>query len=198
VQLNNPGSVSVDQDILVVADSGNNRLCMFNLATQGFSSLVGSGSLGLVDGTGKRAEMAHPLALSGSKNYLYVVEGSSSSIRTAAVPEGRVNTLIGHGLYQYGKEDGLRKSAALQHPTAIAVDEKRGVVWVADSYNRKIRSFNINSSTLSTVPVTQPLQNPCALAIDDESLWIADSASSQIHRYFFETEYLSRITIQMP
>lgn len=198
VQLNNPSSVSVDQDILVVADSGNNRLCMFNLATQGFSSLVGSGSLGLVDGTGKRAEMAHPLALSGSKNYLYLVEGSSSSIRTAAVPEGRVNTLIGHGLYQYGKEDGLRKSAALQHPSAIVVDEKRGVVWVADSYNHKIRSFNINSSMLSTVPITQPLLNPCALALDDESLWIADSASSQIHRFFIETDYLSRITIQMP
>jgi Thioredoxin-like/NHL repeat len=198
VQLNNPSSVSVEQDILVVADSGNNCLRMFNLANKAFSTLVGSGSLGLLDGVGLRAEMAHPLALSGSKNYLYVAEGSSSSIRTAAVPEGRVNTLIGHGLYQYGKEDGLRKSAALQHPSAIAVDEKRGVVWIADAYNHKIRALNMVSNMLSTVPMTQTLSNPCALALDDESLWIADSASSQIHRYFIETEYLSRISIQMP
>lgn len=197
VQLNNPCSVSVEQDILVVADSGNNGLRMFNLASKAFSSLVGSGALGLLDGVGPRAEMAHPLALSGSKNYLYVAEGNSSSIRTVAVPEGRVNTLVGHGLYQYGKEDGLRKTAALQHPSAIAVDEKRGTVWIADAYNHKIRSLNMASNMLSTVPMTQILGNPCALALDDESLWIADSASSQIHRYFIETEYLSRISIQM-
>jgi sugar lactone lactonase YvrE len=41
------------------------------------------------------------------------------------------------------------------------------------------------------------LGNPCALALDEESLWLADSSSSQIHRYFFDTEYLSRISIQM-
>jgi hypothetical protein len=197
VQLDNPTSVSVIQDILVVADAGNNCLRMFNLANKSFSSLVGSGALGLLDGVGPRAEMAHPLALSGSKNYLYVAEGSSSSIRTAAVPEGRVNTLIGHGLYQYGKEDGLRKTASLQHPSAVAADEKRGVVWIADAYNRKIRSLNMASNMLSTTPITQTLGNPCALALDEESLWIADSASSQIHRYFFDTEYLSRISIQM-
>ncbi len=106
--------------------------------------------------------------------------------------------MIGHGLYQYGKDDGLRKIAALQHPSAIAADEKRGVVWIADAYNHKIRSLNIASNILSTVPIRQTLGNPCALALDEESLWIADSASSQIHRYFFDTEYLSRISIQMP
>ncbi len=46
VQLNNPSSVSVRQDILVVADTGNNCLRMFNLANKTFSSLVGSGALG--------------------------------------------------------------------------------------------------------------------------------------------------------
>jgi streptogramin lyase len=182
----------------VVADAGNNSLRMFNLANGKFSLLAGSGELALADGIGMRAELAHPLSLSGSKNYLYIAEGSSSSIRTAAVPEGLVNTLVGHGLYHSGREDGPRKTASLQHPSAVVADEKRGMLWIADAYNHKIRTFNLASSVLSTVPVTQALGYPSALAIDGESLWIADSASSQIHRYFFDTEYLSRISIQMP
>jgi sugar lactone lactonase YvrE len=198
VQLDNPTAVSVWQDLLVVADAGNNSLRMYNLANGMFSSLAGSGALALVDGIGARAEMAHPLSLSGSRNYLYIAEGSSSSIRTTAVPEGRVNTLVGHGLYHFGREDGLRKTAALQHPSAVVADEKRGMLWIADAYNHKIRTFNLASSVLSTVTISQAFGYPSALAIDGESLWIADSASSQIHRYFFDTEYLSRISIQMP
>ena len=196
VQLNNPSAVVVHQDLLIVADSGNNCLSAFNLANLHFSQLAGKGTLGLLDGVGTRAEMAHPLALSGSKNHLFVAEGSSSSIRTVAIPEGRVNTIIGLGLYQYGKEDGMRKTAGLQHPSAVLVDEKNGLLWVADSYNHMVRSINLTTNTLSSYPLMQSLVNPSALALDQESLWIADSASSQIHRYFFATEYLSRVSIQ--
>lgn len=196
VQLNNPSSIIVHQDMLVIADSGNNCLSVFNLANQHFSQLAGSGALGLLDGIGVRAELAHPLALSGSKNYLYVVEGCSSSVRTVAIPEGRVNTLFGQGLYQYGKEDGPRKTAGLQHPFAIVMDEARNVLWVADSYNHKVRSINLHTNMLSSNDMMKSLVNPSALALDEESLWIADSATSQIHRYFVATEYLSRINIQ--
>ena len=198
VQLNNPTAVSVQQGILVIADAGNNCLWMYNQAARAFSHLVGNGTLGLLDGVGQRAQMAHPLGLSGSKNFLYCVEGSNSAVRTVAVPEGRINTVIGHGLYQFGLQDGLRQNASLQHPCAVMADEKRGVVWVADTYNHKIRSINMLTNQLTSIDMQQVLTHPCALALDDESLWIADSTSSHLYRYFFESEYLSRISIQMP
>ncbi len=197
VQLNNPSSVVVDQNMLFVVDTGNNCICHFNLANLHFARLTGKGSLGLIDGVGIRAELAYPLALSGGKNYLFVAEGSSSSIRTVAIPEGRVNTLIGHGLYHYGNEDGARKTAGLQHPSAVVVDEKNNLLWVADSYNHMVRSINLTTNSLSSHPLMQSLANPSALALDAESLWIADSGSNQIHRYFIATEYLSRVSIQI-
>lgn len=196
VQLNNPSSVSVQQDYLVIADSGNNSLWMFNLVSRKFSLLVGNGELGLLDGVSARAEMAHPLAIAGAKNYLYVIEGSSSSLRMVAIPEGRVNTLIGHGLFQFGSNDGLRQTAAMQYPNALAVDEKQGIIWIADSYNRKIRKFDIAKGTLSSATIPTNLLNPVALALDDESLWIADSGANYIYRYYIASDYLSRITIQ--
>ncbi len=197
VQLNNPRSLYVHQDLLVIAEAGNNALSQVNLSNGQFSRLAGSGSFALQDGVGDKARMAHPLGISGDRNTLYVVEGASSSLRTVAVPEGRVNTLVGQGLYQFSNVDGPRTKAGLQHPTAVFADEARQTLWIADAYNHKIRGYNLKTQVLSTLPMSQPIQNPCALAADAESLWIADSAGRHIYRYFFESEYLSRISIQM-
>lgn len=195
VQLNNPTAVSVIDDILILADSGNNSLWMFSLISRKFSLLAGSSKLGLVDGIGSKAELAHPLAISGSKNYLYLIEGSSSSIRTVAVPEGRVNTLVGHGLFKSGSSDGMKLNASLQHPSSLAVDENRGLVWIADSYNRKIRILNITNNALSNSTMPSHFVNPSALSLGDDSLWIADSGANYIYRYYIATDYIARITI---
>lgn len=195
VRLNNPSGLCIHQDSLIVADTGNNRLGIFNLSNPQFQNLVGGGAFGLLDGVGDRARLAHPLGLAGSQNFLYMVEGTASALRTVAVPEGRVNTLIGHGLYQFGNADGTRQAAAMQHPTGVVVDEARGTAWIADAYNRKVRSYHLKSNQLSTIGLMQNLVRPSALALDAESLWIADSAGNHVYRYFFESEYLSRINI---
>ncbi len=196
-RLNNPLALCVRDEALVVADAGNNRLALYNLASHAFATLAGSGSIGLLDGVGARVRMAHPLALSGGRNQLYVAEGSSSSVRSVAVPEGRVNTVLGQGLYQFGDVDGPRQSAALQYPRALAVDDKRGVIWIADAYNGKVRMLGMNNNQLSTLALMQSLRQPSALALDGESLWIADGAGDQVYRYFFESEFLSRLNVQM-
>lgn len=195
VRLNNPSGLCIHQDSLIVADSGNNRLGMLNLSSRQFTNLVGGGAFGFLDGVGERAKLAHPLGLSGTQNFLYMIEGTASALRTVAVPEGRVNTLIGHGLYQFGNADGTRQVGAMQHPTGVVVDEARGMAWIADAYNRKVRSYHLKNNQLATINLMQNLLRPTALALDAESLWIADSAGNHVYRYFFESEYLSRINI---
>jgi DNA-binding beta-propeller fold protein YncE len=140
--------------------------------------------------------MAHPLALAGDKNYLYVIEGSSSSLRTVAVPEGRVNTLIGRGLFNFGSAGGTNQSATMQYPRALAVDNTNGLIWIADSYNHKVRVLTMSNNVLSDSKIKANFVMPSAIAIDDESVWIADSGANLIYRYYIATDYLSRITIQ--
>jgi streptogramin lyase len=79
----------------------------------------------------------------------------------------------------------------------LAVDDKRGVIWIADAYNGKIRMLGMNNNQLSTLALMQTLRQPSALALDGESLWIADGAGDRVYRYFFESEFLSRLNIQM-
>ncbi|MBP7369962.1 MAG: hypothetical protein KA902_00830 [Arenimonas sp.] len=196
IQFNNPTSVNVCQDVLVVADSGNNCLWMYNLVSRTFSLLVGSGELGLVDGVGSKAEMAHPLAITGSKNCLYIAEGSSSSIRTVSVPDGLVKTLVGQGLFHYGSNDGDYQSASLQYPCSLVLDDKRQILWIADSYNRKIRTYDLKNNILTNCAMPSNFLNPCAIATDDDSIWIVDSITDTIYRYYLATDYLTRITIQ--
>lgn len=194
--LDNPTALHVHRDSLVVADAGNNSLCMLNLSTRAFSRLAGDGTLGFTDGIGMRAKLAHPLGLSGDRNHLVVVEGSASALRSVAVPEGRVNTLVGHGLYQYGFADGPRQSAMFQHPCAAIVDEAGSAVWIADAGNGRIRRYDDMTGQLSTLALGETLLRPSALALDKESLWIADSALGHLYRYFFASEYLARIALQ--
>lgn len=195
-QLDNPTALHVHRDSLLVADAGNNSLCSLNLASRAFTRIAGDGSLGFTDGIGARAKMAHPLALSGDRNHLVVVEGTASALRSVAVPEGRVNTLVGQGLYQYGHADGPRQHALFQFPCAAVVDEERSAVWIADAGNGKIRRFDEMTGQLSTLAIGETLLRPSALALDRESLWIADSALGHLYRYFFASEYLARITLQ--
>ena len=84
----------------------------------------------------------------------------------------------------------------MQYPNALAVDDKQGIVWIADSYNRKIRKYDIAKNTLSSVAIATNFLNPTAISLDDESLWIADSGANFIYRYYIASDYLSRITIQ--
>lgn len=194
-RLNNPRGLCVHKESIIVADSGNNRLCLYDLGSRVFASLVGGGAFGVLDGSGDMAQLAHPLALTAATNYLYIIEGSSSSLRSVAIAEGRINTLIGLGPFQYGDADGSRRNAALQHPLAVVHDESREIIWIADAYNRKIRCYHVKQNRLDSLALPQALINPCALALDTESLWIADCSTDQIHRYFFESEYLARISI---
>lgn len=194
--LDNPTALRVSRDVLVVADAGNNRLCSFKLSSRAFTALAGDGSLGFTDGIGMRAKLSHPLGITGDLNHLVIVEGSASALRSVAVPEGRVNTLVGQGLYQYGHADGPRQSAMLQHPCALILDEARAVLWIADAGNGKIRRYDEVTGQLSTLPIGEPLPRPSALALDHESLWIADSVLGHLYRFYFASDYLARITLQ--
>src|SRR6185369_5925960 len=74
------------------------------------------------------------LALDRSGN-LFVAETGANAIRKIS-PDGAVTTLAGDGVAGFG--DGPAKRARFNGPIGVAVDDK-GQVYVADSYNDRIR-----------------------------------------------------------
>jgi hypothetical protein len=77
-------------------------------------------------------------------------DSESSSIRVASPgPSGSTSVLAGSdaNLFDFGDVDGIGTDARLQHP--LGLDLGDGVLWVADTYNSKIKK--LDPSTLEIV-----------------------------------------------
>ena len=84
-------------------------------------------------------------------------------------------------LFAFGDLDGEGRSARLQHPLGVAVGEE-GVVYVADSYNHKLKRVETESSKAKVITMNEGLNEPGGLCLskDQKKLYIADSNSHAI------------------
>ena len=80
-----------------------------------------------------------------SSRRLYVADSESSSVRCVELSMGGAVKAVCGGerdptdLFAYGDEDGRGPEARLQHPLGVAASSEGGDVFVADSYNHKIK-----------------------------------------------------------
>ena len=59
-------------------------------------------------------------------------------MRTADLsPAGRIATIVGLGLFEFGDFDGSDHHVRLQHPQGITWQD--GAAYIADTYNHKIK-----------------------------------------------------------
>jgi sugar lactone lactonase YvrE len=124
-----------------------------------------------------------------------VADSASSAIRTIHLQDGTVETLVGHGLYEFGEQDGKRRDARLQFPLGLVLDPVAPVLWVADRDNGSLRKLRLGGGEMSTHELPQPLNQPAALAIGRGALWIADAAVHEILRHDLATGLLTRLSL---
>ena len=72
---------------------------------------------------------------------LYFADSETSSVRSAGIDPatGRVATLVGIDLFAFGDRDGVEHNVRLQHP--IGIEWHQGELFVADTYNHKIKKI---------------------------------------------------------
>ncbi|GJJ03306.1 hypothetical protein RugamoR64_38440 [Duganella rhizosphaerae] len=125
---------------LYVADGGDNN-SIRKIAQDGATTTLAGAVEGYAEGAGKAAAFHTPsgLAIDAAGN-LYVADTGNNAIRKVT-PDGVVSTLAGDGLP--GDKDGRGAAAQFNGPIGIAVDAA-GVVYVADTYNDRIRRIATN------------------------------------------------------
>ncbi len=112
-----------------------------------------------------------------------------SAIRTVDIDQyGRVTTLAGGELFEFGLEDAEGTSARFQHPLGVAWHD--GTVYVADTYNNAIRAIDVASGRVSThlgdgEPGTQDgdsprFDEPNDVMVVGDKLYIADTNNHRI------------------
>ena len=140
-----PFGIVVDQQgNLYLADAGDHNRIL-KISKEGYASVFAGGEEGYLDSTlnkdnkdGKfsAAKFHTPSGLAIDKQgNLYVADTGNHMIRKIE-PNGKVSTVAGNG--QAGYRDGAAAQAQFNGPIGVAVS-KDGKIYVADTYNDKIR-----------------------------------------------------------
>ena len=192
-RFNLPHGVAVDESgNIYVADFGNNRIRKIT-ASGNVTTLAGSGKPEFADGLGKEASFNGPnsVAIDGSGN-VYVADRGNNRIRKIS-PNGTVATLAGSGKPEFA--DGLGKEASFNQPSGIAVDGI-GNVYVADSYNHRIRKIGPSGYVTTLVGSGNPgsedgygsaasFNSPYAIAVDaGGAVYVADQLNHKIRKIY--------------
>lgn len=154
-QLSDPFGIVIDKKgNIFIADAGeHNRILKIN--PKGEVSQVAGGAEGYSDSdaAGSQARFHTPsgIALDPHGN-LYVADTGNHVIRKIS-PQAVVTTLAGNG--QAGFRDGAAAQAQFDAPIGVAVDSQ-GRVWVADTYNDKIRMITVDGMVHTVAGGDQP------------------------------------------
>ena len=140
-ELASPWGLLLVGDTLYMGMAGTHQIWTIDLAAGTLTVFAGSGREGIDDGPRLTATLAQPSGLATDGTFLFWVDPESSAVRKLPLDgSGVVQTLVGTGLFDFGDADGPPDVAQLEHPQGITY--ANGLLYVADTYNHKIRSVD--------------------------------------------------------
>ena len=185
-----PLGVAVNsKGVVYVADASNHRIR--RIAADGtVSTAAGSGKAGLLDAKGTAAWFNAPYGVAiGPGDEVFVADQANYSIRKIAT-DGTVSTVAGSG--QGGHVNGDAAKARFNRPFGVAVS-KAGTIFVADTYNHRIRRIAFGQVTTlagsggagftNGTPTKARFYYPIGVAIDaGGNVLVADQSNHRIRR----------------
>ncbi|XP_056432780.1 NHL repeat-containing protein 2 [Gadus chalcogrammus] len=158
------------------------------------------------------------LAPGGPWSCLFVADSESSSVRSVALGDGAVKALVGGerdpmNLFAFGDVDGKAVDAKLQHPLGVAWAPQRSLLYVADSYNHKIKVVDPKSRQCRTLAGTGQCGDQVGPAFSESCfnepgglcvgpggrvLYVADTNNHRITVLDLDTHTLSLFPISLP
>ncbi len=186
VALNSPWALYRHDQSLYMAMAGSHQIWHADLTTGYAEPFAGTGREAWVDDTHIDAAFGQPSGLAGDGQRLYVADTEVNALRALSLDsDGVTTTVAGGGLFTFGDRDGHGHAVKLQHPQGVAVS--RGSVFIADTYNHKIKQFNPANGQVRTLAGTgtagyrdgvlgQALfYEPGGLSAGDGKLYVADT-----------------------
>jgi thiol-disulfide isomerase/thioredoxin len=180
VGLRSPWDLLEVRGNLYVALAGSHQIGLFDPKRGTFRLAAGNGHEARVDGSLYDASFAQPSALATDGNELFVLDSETSSVRAIDVAKGQVRTVVGEDLFVFGDVDGDKAKARLQHPIGLAYGG--GALFVADSYNSKVKRVDPRTGETRTV-IGADLSEPAGLGFAAGTLFIADTNHHRVERW---------------
>ena len=80
---------------------------------------------------------------------IYIADQVNHRIRKVTVSTGIISTIAGTGTSSYSGDGGAATSATLYYPHGVALDTASNV-YIADTYNHRIRKVTISTGIITT------------------------------------------------
>ena len=206
--LNSPWDLELIQNHLFIAMAGSHQIWDFNLGTGIVQTYAGIGAEACIDAVTTKAAFAQPSGITTDGRELFVADSETSSIRgvgLGAVPQ--VRTVCGRGdLFDFGDRDGMGEEVCLQHCLGVAF--ARNAVWIADTYNHKVKCVDPARGECRTIAGTgqagsqsgaaaiAQFAEPSGLSATRSHLYIADTNNHAVRRLDWQT--LTVTTLEFP
>ncbi len=126
---------------------------------------------------------------------LYIADTRNHRVRRVDANTGVITTVAGTGQARCSGDGGAARAAALNEPTAVALDEARDALYIADQSNNRVRRVNLSTGLITTVAGTgeagyngdgipaaeASIAGPSGLAVGpDGTLYVADTFNGRI------------------
>ena len=180
VSMSSPADLVFKNGKLYIAMAGSHQIWRLSLIANTIEVFTGSGYEDLQDGPPGSAAFSQPSGLTLLQNRLYCVDAGSSAVREIDMDSGIVSTLVGEGLFDFGDTDGAGAAARLQYPLDIVADPAHQMLWVADSFNNKIKRIGVSTTYVSSTSCDRRLDEPAGLAFHEDTLYIANTNVHEI------------------
>jgi thiol-disulfide isomerase/thioredoxin len=191
--LASPWDIVLVDDVLAFANAGTHQLGALDPEKGIVARLAGSGAEAIDDGPADHAALAQPsgLAYDSTTGRIFFADSETSSVRYLQLGNDReVRTLVGAGLFDFGRIDGPFATARLQHPLGLSVRD--GEVIVADSYNGRLVRLDLAAETARDIddgftcidPLCVPLAEPAGVHHDGAArLLVSDTNNHRLVLY---------------
>jgi sugar lactone lactonase YvrE len=168
-----------DGTITVIAGTG----------VQGFSGDGGPATAAMLDSP-------QGLALDAAGT-LYIADTHNHRVRRVDAATGAIATIAGNGVAAFSGDGGAATGAALDLPTALALDATASNLYFADTANHRIRRVAFATGLIATAAgdgtqgfsgdngpaIAASIDSPLGLAVDSGgNLYLADSHNQRIRR----------------
>ncbi len=217
IALNSPWDLQLVGRTLYIAMAGPHQIWKLDLDKQMVSTFAGSGrearvdgpligpAFGQPDGTPPGSAFAQPSALATDEKTLFVSDAEANIIRAISLgPDGKVRTLVGGNLFDFGDEDGSGNDVRLQHPLGLARWNDK--LLIADTYNHKIKLLDPAARSVRSFAGTgKPGQSdgakpsfyePGGLAVAGDKLYVADTNNHAIRVVDLKTKETKTLPIK--
>ncbi len=200
--LSTPWALWHHDNDLYIAMAGTHQIWKMPLDASSIGPYAGNGRENIVDGPllpsipydEAFASLAQPSGLASDGKQLFVADSEGSTVRSVPFdPKGAVRTLVGltNTLFDFGDVDGTGQDVRLQHPLGVAWAD--GKLYVADTYNNKIKAIDVERQTCRSVAGTgragdadaekgadATFNEPAGISAAADRLYVADTNNHAI------------------